>query len=344
MYMKKIQVIYDDENSKREAESFAEMLSVGGWKYCVCKNTNIKKTDSTFIVYFCSPTDSAIAECKKIVQYLINNETYDKIYTVGIDLLRTPIKGTCMLGRGEGKQLFNLLCGVDISRGCNNFCTFCKLPYIEGQVINRDIDDILNEFRGRVAKNRVSQIVYINGTSVSNYKCPRTGVGYAGLLEKFCEIIIKEKAPHKICFGINPKDFTHELFDVISKYSNILCYIHLDLQSGSDRILKLMNRKYTIKQYLQIVDDLRAIVPNLHIGTHVICGFPTETEKDFQLTIDIVKRVQFETMTILPYLRRSGTVADKMDGHLDKAVILERVARLQKIYRELGGTGATHLF
>lgn len=174
--------------------------------------------------------------------------------------------------------------------------------------------------------------IYLLGQNVNSYKCPKTGANFVELLDKICaldgDFIVNFLSSH-------PKDFTQSLVDCIARNPKIERNIHLPLQSGCNKTLARMNRKYTIEQYLEKIASLRNAVSEVHITTDIICGFPGETEEDFAETVAVMQRVKFNAAFIFPYSRRRGTSADKMDGHLDKKTIMARTTQLIELQRKI---------
>jgi len=210
---------------------------------------------------------------------------------------------------------------VSIMYGCNNFCSYCIVPYVRGRERSRLSDDILAECRSLVASG-VREITLL-GQNVNSYKADLT---FPELLSSIAEIegdfIIRFMTSH-------PKDTSTELVKVMRRHNpKIAPFFHLPLQSGSNRILKEMNRTYTRERYLAIVDELRANIPNIALSTDVIIGFPSETDEDFADTMDIIRRVEFDNVYAFLYSPREGTRAAKMDGAVDRSVKDVRMAEL----------------
>ncbi len=210
---------------------------------------------------------------------------------------------------------------VSIMYGCNNFCSYCIVPYVRGRERSRLSDDILAECRELVASG-VREITLL-GQNVNSYKADLT---FPELLSRIAEIegdfIIRFMTSH-------PKDTSTELVEVMRRHNpKIAPFFHLPLQSGSNRILKEMNRTYTRERYLAIVDELRANIPNIALSTDVIIGFPSETDEDFADTMDILRRVEFDNVYAFLYSPREGTRAAKMDGAVDRSVKDVRMAEL----------------
>ena len=218
---------------------------------------------------------------------------------------------------------------VNITYGCENYCSYCIVPYVRGKLISRDSAVVEKEFR-RVAKD--GALVYLLGQNVNSYVCPKAGIGFAELLDMLCKV----EGEYLVNFmSSHPKDFSEELVEVIARNERVERNIHLPVQSGCDRILKLMNRGYTVEQYREKIDFLRKSVSDVRITTDIICGFPTETEEEHLETYEFMRDVGFDAAFVFPYSRRSGTVADKMDGQIDSKTKKRRTTELVRLMREI---------
>ncbi len=212
---------------------------------------------------------------------------------------------------------------VNIMYGCNNFCTYCIVPYVRGRERSRKITDVVDECKDLI--NDGYKEITLLGQNVNSYGLDLGEYDFADLISKVAEIDCK----FRIKFMTNhPKDLSEKLIKTIAENPKICRTIHLPIQSGSDRILKLMNRKYTRADYLSKIDLLKKYIPEVSITTDIMVGFPTETEQDFLDTLDIVKKVNFAGAFTFVYSRRKGTPADKMDGQIDEEVSRERIMRL----------------
>ncbi len=212
---------------------------------------------------------------------------------------------------------------VNITYGCNNFCTYCIVPLTRGKERSRKKEDIINEINQLVKEGY--QEVTLLGQNVNSY-------GYDFEYDYKFFNLLKDVAKtniNRIRFVTsNPWNFTDELIDVIAEYKNIMPYIHLPVQSGSDEILKKMNRKYTALEYKTLFDKIKNKIPNVSITTDIIVGFPNETEKDFQKTLDLVNYCKFDGAFTFIYSKRKGTIADKME---DNVSLEEKEKRLQTL-------------
>ena len=221
---------------------------------------------------------------------------------------------------------------VNIMQGCNNFCTYCIVPYVRGREKSRSEENILKEIREIVSEGKYKKITLL-GQNVNSYGNDlKTGENFARLLKKICEI----DGDFKLTFMTShPKDLTSEVIDVIASEDKILKDIHLPAQSGNNRILKLMNRKYTCEKYLSIIKEIREKIPDARITSDFIVGFPTETEEEFEDTMKLVKEVKFDGIFAFMYSPREGTVAAQMEGQIDEKVKRKRVNALLKLEKEI---------
>ena len=213
---------------------------------------------------------------------------------------------------------------VNIQYGCDKFCTYCIVPYTRGKQRSRRPEDIIEEVRELY--NNGYQEVTLLGQNVNAYG-KDLGYDFATLLGEVSQIGI----PRIRFVTSHPWDFSDSMIEVISKCDNIMPYIHLPLQSGSNRILKLMGRKYTTEEYLTLVKKLRDNIPNVSITTDIIVGFPGETAKDFQATLDIVNQVKYDLAYTFIYSPREGTPAALMDDPTPEEEKKVRLATLNEL-------------
>lgn len=213
---------------------------------------------------------------------------------------------------------------VNITYGCDNFCTYCVVPYVRGREKSRDPDDIISEIKA-LAEDGCKEVTLL-GQNVNSYgsKLDKR-VTFADLLYEINQIDGIERIRFMTS---HPKDLTDELIKAIKECHKVCKHIHLPVQAGSNEVLKQMNRKYTREHYLSLVEKLRSAVPDIAITTDIIVGFPGETEEDFQETIDIVKKVQFDSAFTFLYSVREGTLAAKMDNQVPDELKHERFDRL----------------
>ena len=217
---------------------------------------------------------------------------------------------------------------VSIMYGCNNFCSYCIVPYVRGRERSRESANILAECRELVASG-VREITLL-GQNVNSY---RSDMNFAHLLERIAEI----PGDFTVTFmTAHPKDTTDELISVMAKYRGKICpYFHLPLQSGSNKILKSMNRTYTRERFMEIAESLREKITGISISTDVIVGFPGEDEADYLDTIDVLKRVRFDTVFGFIYSKRRGTKACEMDCQIPDGVKSDRLQALLKMQDDI---------
>jgi len=219
---------------------------------------------------------------------------------------------------------------VNIMQGCNNFCTYCIVPYVRGREKSRKKENILNEIKQIISEKKYKKITLL-GQNVNSYGNDlNDGSNFAGLLQDICKL----EGDFKLSFMTShPKDLTDEVIDVVANEEKIEKYIHLPAQSGNNRVLKLMNRKYTREKYLGIIEKIREKIPNCRITSDFIVGFPTETEEEFEDTYSLVEKVRFDSIFAFMYSPREGTVASKMEGQIadeDKHKRVNKLLALEK--------------
>ena len=212
---------------------------------------------------------------------------------------------------------------ITIMYGCDNFCSYCIVPYVRGRERSRGMDDILREAE-QLRDSGVKEIMLL-GQNVNSYgKGLEGGATFADLLRRLDAMGI----PRIRFMTSHPKDLSDELIDVMRGSRHILPQFHLPVQSGSDEILRQMNRRYTREQYLNRVRALREAVPGIGLTTDIIVGFPGETEEQFQDTMSLVKEVGYDSAFTFIYSPRTGTRAASMDGQIDEKVATDRIQRL----------------
>ena len=215
---------------------------------------------------------------------------------------------------------------VTIMYGCNNFCTYCIVPYVRGRERSRTPQNILQEIE-ELAKKGYKEVTLL-GQNVNSYNGGE-GYKFANLLRDVEKIdgieTIKFVSPH-------PKDFTDDVIEAIKDSKKISKLLHVPLQSGSTNILKVMNRKYTKEQYLSLVQKIKKEIPDIAFSTDIIVGFPGETEEDFEDTLDVVEKVNFEQIFMFIYSRRVGTPADRMENQIPEEIKHKRFNRLKELY------------
>ena len=215
---------------------------------------------------------------------------------------------------------------INIIYGCDKFCTYCIVPYTRGRERSRKMEEVLEEVKA--LKEQGYMEITLLGQNVNAYgKDLNLGYDFATLLENVAKIGI----PRIRFVTSHPWNFTDRMVDVIAKYDNIMPYVHLPIQSGSDEILKRMNRKYTIEEYKKLFDQIKKKVKNVAITTDIIVGFPNETDEDFQKTLDIVNYCKFDGAYTFIFSPREGTAAAKMEDKVPMQVKEERLQKLNEL-------------
>ena len=217
---------------------------------------------------------------------------------------------------------------LPIMYGCDNFCTYCIVPYVRGREKSRKPGDILAEFRGLVEAGYKE--ITLLGQNVNSYgKGLEEQVDFADLLNLLCAV----PGDYQIRFMTShPKDASRKLIDTIAAQDHLCKHIHLPVQSGSDRILKEMNRHYTVAQYMDLVNYAKEKIPGVTFSSDIIVGFPGETEEDFQATLDLIQQVKYMQLFTFIYSKRTGTIAAKLPDpatHAEKATRMDRLLKLQ---------------
>ena len=215
--------------------------------------------------------------------------------------------------------------------GCNNFCSYCIVPYVRGRERSREPEAIVKEVK-RLVADGVSEVMLL-GQNVNSYgKTLEHPVTFAQLLEMLEDV----EGLKRIRFMTShPKDLSDELIETMAKSKKICHHLHLPLQSGSSRILKAMNRRYDKEKYLNLVDKIRTAIPDISLTTDIIVGFPGETEEDFEETLDVVSKCGYDTAFTFLYSRRSGTPAAEME-QIPQDVAKERFNRLLALVQQEG--------
>ncbi len=218
---------------------------------------------------------------------------------------------------------------IAVMRGCNNFCTFCVVPYTRGRERSRSPENVVEEVK-RLAGEGFQQVTLL-GQNVNSYNYE--GRDFAYLVEKVSEVDgiqrIRFTSPH-------PKDFPHRLLHVVAENPKVCKHIHLPLQAGNSRVLDMMNRTYTQEEYLALADDIRSHYPEMVITTDIIVGFPTETDAEFEDTFRVMEQVEFDSAFIFKYSERTGTVAArKFPDDVPAEKKKERIIRLNELQKKI---------
>lgn len=229
------------------------------------------------------------------------------------------------------ERKYSFKSGVNIMFGCNNFCSYCIVPYVRGRERSREPRDIIREIEGLVEDGVVE--VMLLGQNVNSYgKNLDNPMTFAELLRE----IEKIEGLKRIRFMTShPKDLSDELIQAMAESKKICRHLHLPLQSGSTPLLKVMNRKYTKEQYLALADKIRTAIPDIAITTDIIVGFPGETEEDFLETLDVVRKVRYDSAFTFIYSKRTGTPAAAMENQIPEDVVKDRFDRLLKEVQDI---------
>ena len=259
-----------------------------------------------------------IGRIPQAIEKIENNESTHEVYTDNEDEL--PPRLDAEFGSDQTAS-------ISITYGCNNFCTFCIVPYVRGRERSVPLEEIVKDVEQYVKKG-AKEIVLL-GQNVNSYgKDFKNGDNFAKLLDEICKVegdyIVRFVSPH-------PRDFTDDVIDVIAKNDKISKCLHLPLQSGSSQILRKMGRGYTKEKYLALVDKIKSKISGVALTADIIVGFPGETEEDFLDTIDVVQKVSFDNSYMFMYSIRKGTKAATMDNQIEEAVKKERLQRLMEV-------------
>ena len=232
-----------------------------------------------------------------------------------------PIAEGLPMRRADGVQA-----SLQIMYGCDNFCSYCIVPYVRGREVSREPQEILQEAKEIIALGYKE--ILLLGQNVNSYgKGLSQPINFTQLLSQIESL----EGDFRIRFMTShPKDLSDELIEVMGNSKKICKHLHLPIQSGSSRILEKMNRRYTKEQYLTLVDKIRKAVPDISLTTDIIVGFPGETEEDFQETLDVVRKVRYDSAFTFIYSKRTGTPAAAMEDQIPEDVVKDRFDRLLK--------------
>ena len=265
---------------------------------------------------------------KAMVNFVLGPDNYRSLPEVLAKLSNGERQNRLSLAEFDNHEIYSELypnrgtgfsAWVAIMRGCNNFCSYCIVPYLRGRERSRPATDIIVEIE-KLVDERFLEVTLL-GQNVNSY---HDGVSdFADLIAKVAQLPGLERVRFATS---HPKDLSEKLIDAMANHSKICNHLHLPVQSGSDRILNLMNRNYTRSHYLKLIDAIRDKIDNPGLFTDIIVGFPGETEQDFQDTVDLIQQVQFDGAFVFKYSPREGTAAFQYQENLTEA---EKVARLQ---------------
>ena len=220
---------------------------------------------------------------------------------------------------------------ISIMQGCNNFCSYCIVPYVRGREVSRSPEEIITEAENLLSQG-VKEITLLGQNVNSYYSEENKNVDFPDLLHRMSRIV----GLKRIRFTTShPKDMSDELIQCFGELENLCPHIHLPFQSGSNPILKRMNRGYTRERYMDLVHRLREVREDVAVTSDVIVGFPGETDTDFQMTLDLINKIRFDNLFSFKYSDRKGTAAERMPEKLDDKEKSTRLARLQEIQRDI---------
>ena len=246
-------------------------------------------------------------------------------------LLQTPVERADIVEEVPIRRDSDFRAWLPIMYGCDNFCTYCIVPYVRGRERSRRPEDILAEFR-QLVEAGYKEITLL-GQNVNSYgKGLEPRVDFADLLTMLCQV---PGDYHLRFMTSHPKDASRKLIDVIAAEERICNHLHLPVQSGSDRILKEMNRHYTVQQYLELIDYAKAKIPDATFSSDIIVGFPGETEEDFEATLELIQKVQYMQLFTFIYSKRTGTKAASMPDPVTHKEKTERMARLLAVQEKI---------
>lgn len=260
------------------------------------------------------------------------NNVLDEVLATGKQTIRTDDHFEHELNYLGAKRDDTVKAYVSIIRGCDKFCTYCVVPYTRGSEVSRDPSSIFQECEHLVSQGYKE--ITLLGQNVNSYgkDKPEWGCLFHDLLYRLDKIPGLERVRFMTS---HPVDITRELMEAIRDLKSACEFVHFPIQSGSNRVLKKMHRIYTVEQYLEKVQMLREIVPNVALGTDIIVGFPTETEEEFQMTYDILKNIEYSVAFLFAYSPRKGTPAMRWRDDISEEVKQERLQRLLQLQDEI---------
>ena len=242
---------------------------------------------------------------------VLNNPTYEEMK---VSALKTHTRGF-----------------IKIQDGCENYCSYCAIPYSRGKIRSRIPDNVIAEINGLVSNG--TKEVILAGINTGTYGQDLGNINLAKLIVR----IMEETNIYRLRLSsIELMEITDELLNTLKKYEHrIANHLHIPIQGGSEAVLRRMNRKYTISEYEQKINDVRKLFPDVALTTDILAGFVGETEEEFSETINFINKIKFYEMHVFPYSRRANTKADEMDGHLDKKVITARAKQISEVANQL---------
>lgn len=330
--------IYDDNNPDIIIVNTCSVTNVADNKSLKALRS-IKKnnSNSTLVVCGCSAEHNKEKYIDLDVDILIGNRDKTKLVEL-INKYQKDKKKRVQFYEGRDSTFENMNVSkfsdktrafVKIQDGCDNFCTYCVIPYVRGTVRSKDFNDSVKEIKELVDMGH--QEIVFTGIDTGSYG-KNTNHNLVDLIKEISKI---DNLKRIRISSIEMTSISDDLINEIKNNPKVCGHLHISLQSGSSRILKLMNRKYTKEEYLNIIKELRKARPDINLTTDVIVGFPSETESDFEECIAFCKECEFSKIHVFPYSKREGTAAAKMDKQIDNSIKKERARRLIKIDEEL---------
>ncbi|MGM0442773.1 MAG: tRNA (N6-isopentenyl adenosine(37)-C2)-methylthiotransferase MiaB [Fibrobacterota bacterium] len=253
------------------------------------------------------------------------------IGAVDVEFIDTHINAYCGgISQGEAPRVssHDVTCFIPVMRGCNNFCSYCIVPFVRGREHSVRRDDILSSVRRRVAQG-VREVTFL-GQNVNSYRDGDTD--FAALLRETARIPGLDRLRFTTS---HPKDISESLMETVADCDTVVNHIHLPVQAGSDRVLQRMNRKYTVDQYLRSIDRIRALAPGIDITTDVMVGFPGESAEDFEETLKLFRRVGYTAAFMFAFSPRPGTPAAEYSDQVDENIRRERLNQLIQLQTEI---------
>lgn len=346
-----------------ESNAMSELLKNKGYK-----EVDFNEVADIYIINTCTVTNTADNKSKKIIRQAINRNKDAIIVAVGclvqnekdivnkidgidivignknkikiVDYIEEYINNNRPIveiknptNEFENMKITNFnktRAFIKIQDGCNNYCSYCIIPYARGNVCSKEPSLVLKEAKELVANGH--QEIVLTGIHTGHYGSDLDNYDLSSLLEELLKINDLKRIRIS---SIEITEITERLMNLIKNNPILVDHMHIPLQSGSNKILKLMNRKYDIDYFINKINELRSIRPNISITTDVIVGFPNETEEDFNETIDNVRKIKFSKIHVFPYSKREGTVAARMENQVSNEIKKERVSRLIKVSKEL---------
>jgi tRNA-2-methylthio-N6-dimethylallyladenosine synthase len=275
-----------------------------------------------------------LVDKKKIVDVVVGPDEYRRLPElidvafngdkgIGVKLSKTETYDDILPHREDGLQAW-----LSVMRGCDKFCTFCVVPYTRGRERSRSLDSVVDEIK-QLSERGFKEVTLL-GQNVNSYSDNQ--FDFADLLAACAQV----NRSVRIRFTTsNPQDLSDKLLYTIAEHPNICNYIHLPVQSGSNRILELMNRTYTIEHYLQLVEKARRIIPGVSFSTDIISGFPTETFEDHIMTLDVMREVTFDGAFMFKYSPREGTKAFKMKDDVNEETKTKRLQEIINLQQQI---------